>query len=234
MSTYALSDLHGQYDLYKQIKEFLKPEDKVYFLGDAGDRGPQCFRTIKAIAEDPQFIYMKGNHEDVLVRAMKSFYSDCPDPWDLTLLSYNGGHPTFDEWLEEEKPEIWIPYLEKLPTYLEYESPNGFKVCLSHAGFTPGTAEEDRDYLWDRDHFSDEWDFDKFRDTYVVFGHTPTPTVDREVLLDDGKDDFGVYWIPDTNKGMIDNGAFFTGKCCLLDLDTFESHIFEIEGFKSW
>lgn len=41
MAVYALSDLHGYLDLYKQIKEFLKPEDKVYFLGDAGDRGPQ-------------------------------------------------------------------------------------------------------------------------------------------------------------------------------------------------
>ena len=124
--------------------------------------------------------------------------------------------------------------MAKLPTYLEYESPNGFTVCLSHAGFTPGTAEEDRDYIWDRDHLSDDWDFNKYRDTYVIFGHTPTPTVDREVLLGDSDDDFGVYWIPDTNKGMIDNGAFFTGKCCLLDLDTFESHVFEIEGFKSW
>ena len=58
--------------------------------------------------------------------------------------------------------------------------------------------------------------------------------IEDSTLGQDSEDDFGVYWIPDTNKGMIDNGAFFTGKCCLLDLDTFESHIFEIEGFKSW
>ena len=232
MSVYAVSDLHGQLQLYKQIKEFLKPEDTVYFLGDAGDRGPRSFETIKAIAADPQFIYMKGNHEEMLIKAMESFYSDCPDPWDVTLLYYNGGQGTFDEWLEEEHPEIWIPYLKKLPTYLEYESPNGFKVCLSHAGFTPGTAEEDRDYLWDRDHLTDKYDMDTYGDTYVIFGHTPTPEVDCEILPE--KEQFGVHWIPGTNKGMIDNGAFFTGGCCLLDLDTFTPHIFTIKGFKRW
>lgn len=38
--TFACADLHGQYNLYKQIKNFLKEDDKVYFLGDATDRGP--------------------------------------------------------------------------------------------------------------------------------------------------------------------------------------------------
>lgn len=232
MSVYAISDLHGQIELYYKIKQFLKPEDKVYFLGDAGDRGPHCFETIKAIAADPQFVYMKGNHEDMLVKAMKSFYSDYPDPWDLTLLSYNGGRPTFNEWLKEEHPEIWIPYLEKLPMYLEYDSPKGHKVCLSHAGFTPGTTEESRDYIWDRNHLSDDYDINKYSNIYIIFGHTPTPTVDKEIIFGNGEDDFGIYWIPNTNKGMIDNGAFFTGKCCLFDLDTFEEYIFTVGNSK--
>ena len=38
MSMYACSDLHGMKELYLKIKDFLKPEDKVFFLGDAGDR----------------------------------------------------------------------------------------------------------------------------------------------------------------------------------------------------
>ena len=35
---FACSDLHGMMSLYKQIKDFLKPDDIVYFLGDASDR----------------------------------------------------------------------------------------------------------------------------------------------------------------------------------------------------
>ena len=40
MATYAISDLHGRMDLFRQVKEFLQPEDVVYVLGDCGDRGP--------------------------------------------------------------------------------------------------------------------------------------------------------------------------------------------------
>ena len=73
MSVYAVSDLHGMFNLYKQIKNFLKPEDKVYCLGDCGDRGPAPWETIHAIASDSQFIYIKGNHEDMLVKAIDEY-----------------------------------------------------------------------------------------------------------------------------------------------------------------
>ena len=73
MATYACGDLHGFMEIYKKIKSMLKPEDKVIFLGDAGDRGPESWECIKAIYEDPQFIYLKGNHEDMLVRAAKDY-----------------------------------------------------------------------------------------------------------------------------------------------------------------
>ena len=69
MSVYALGDLHGHYEIYEKVKAMLKPEDTVYFLGDAGDRGPDSWKCIKAIYDDPQFIYIKGNHEDMLVKA---------------------------------------------------------------------------------------------------------------------------------------------------------------------
>ena len=49
MSVYALSDLHGNLNIWKKIKEFLKPEDKVYFLGDAADRGDYGWEIIKEI-----------------------------------------------------------------------------------------------------------------------------------------------------------------------------------------
>ena len=57
--TFAVSDLHGMIDLYRQIKNFLKLEDKVYYLGDMGDRGPDCWETVKVILSDPQFICLK-------------------------------------------------------------------------------------------------------------------------------------------------------------------------------
>lgn len=53
MAIYAVSDLHGRFDLYKQICDFLKPEDEVICLGDCGDRGPQSWETITAVYENP-------------------------------------------------------------------------------------------------------------------------------------------------------------------------------------
>ena len=47
MSVFACSDLHGMFNLYKQIKNFLKPEDKVYCLGDCG-----AFFTGKTVLLD--------------------------------------------------------------------------------------------------------------------------------------------------------------------------------------
>ena len=43
MANYVCSDLHGYLELYKKIKNFIKPEDTIFFLGDAGDRGRILF-----------------------------------------------------------------------------------------------------------------------------------------------------------------------------------------------
>ncbi len=39
MKHYAISDLHGCYNIYEQVCAILEPDDIVYFLGDACDRG---------------------------------------------------------------------------------------------------------------------------------------------------------------------------------------------------
>ena len=132
MSTYACSDLHGMLHFYKTIKEFLKPEDVVFFLGDAGDRGPHPWETIKAILTDPQFIYIKGNHEDMLENALGKGYGR-----QFNLLRSNGGKDTYHQCLEEPDWADWRIKLQKLPTHVEYQNTQGETIYLSHAGYTP-------------------------------------------------------------------------------------------------
>ena len=45
---YAVSDLHGRYDRYRQLldKLDLGEQDTLYVLGDALDRGPEGFRIL--------------------------------------------------------------------------------------------------------------------------------------------------------------------------------------------
>ena len=142
MATYAVADLHGNLNLYKQIKAFLKPEDKVYFLGDAGDRGPEPWETIKAIAKDPQFIYLRGNHEEMLVDAAYEYYANqCCDYW-CQMLFQNGGGDTLMQLGAEQNIVGWCDYLRKLPlveTYTQVSLP-GWKTPKFAIRQTPGTG----------------------------------------------------------------------------------------------
>ena len=222
--TFACSDLHGMYIFYKKIKEFLKPEDVVYFLGDAGDRGPDSWKTIKAIMEDPQFIYLKGNHEDMLAAALK-------DPSYYSLLRMNGGDQTYKDALREPDIDFWIDKLENLEVMKGYTNIQGQKIVLTHAGFTPHKGYEHtyRGLIWDRCHIYDRWI--ECDDYIIVHGHTPI-----EYLLEDidpagviyGEVEPGAFWYCDDHKCCIDCGAVFTGQCVLLDLDTWDEEIFTI------
>lgn len=238
MSVYACSDLHGRMDLYKQIKAFLKPEDKVYFLGDAGDRGPDSWALIKEIYKDDQFIYMKGNHEDMLCNAIKEYSIHGYPGGDYHLLVSNGGGDTFDGWLAENESvrNSWYQALKKLPTYLTYTNAKGMKIYLSHAGFTPyfypdgvmAPPEED-DLIWSRDHFVDRWYLED--NAIMVHGHTPVPYLMDRICWSDEKVEPGAYWYSNNHKIDIDCGAVFTGHTVLLNLDTLDEEVFIADDF---
>lgn len=236
---FACSDLHGMYELYEQICRFLNPDDRVIFLGDAADRGTQGWKLIKAIKENPQWTSLMGNHELMLLEAMdeevNDFYGEA-----VYLLYSNGGYQTLEDWRMEGAEHKWISYLARLPLIEHYTNKNGQSIFLTHAGFTPGIDGEhflpvdkehfiwgeDREKLiWDRDHIKDEW---ACGDAIIIHGHTPIPSLCRHIGAD-RKD--GALWYCDGHKCCIDNGAFATGKACLLDLDTFEEFVFEIPDF---
>ena len=45
------------------------PECTIVYGGDAADRGPDGYRIIKELLNDPQIIYIYGNHEDLFIKA---------------------------------------------------------------------------------------------------------------------------------------------------------------------
>ena len=245
MSVYACSDLHGMLHFYKAIKDKLKPEDTVYFLGDAGDRGPHCWETIKAILDDPQFIYLRGNHEAMLCDVLDEHICyGSPDYYSMHLLSMNGGDSTYEEAIADPQLEHYYRKLARLETLKEYTNINGERIVLCHAGFTPWKedffADDEekkdvvfrepsfRDLLWDREHFLDEWTQEDCVDCFVVHGHTPIPylldTIDPACRM--GEIEPGALWYGNERKCCIDCGAVFTGYCVLLNLDTWDEDIF--------
>lgn len=235
---FACSDLHGVMGLYKQIKAFLEPEDKVYFLGDAGDRGYASWELIKTIYADNQFIYLMGNHEKMLIDACDEYLNDSGDR-KYSLLHNNGGCDTFVDWMDNPQREEWLARLRKLPKSAIYNNNQGQIIYLTHAGFTPMYDYEGNidlpdgyDLVWDREHFFDPWPVD-IENIIIVHGHTPTPHLLRDIynmkkikVVDREPWEPGALWYND-HKCCIDNGAFATGFTCLLDLDTFDEHIFQ-------
>lgn len=228
---YACSDLHGCFRLYWQIKNFLQPEDKVFFLGDAGDRGNQPWKTIKAVLNDDQFIYIKGNHEDMLIRVLSQYFSKgSPNYYDEMDLLHNGGGETYSNALADPNVKDILAKLSALPTYMIYTNADNERVILSHAGFTPWKDDfaeisipPTQDLIWDRDHILDADIDDWVEDVVIVHGHTPIPLmpiVPRDAEL------HGAYWYAENRKVCIDTGAVWTGEAVLLDLDTWDEHIF--------
>lgn len=227
---YAISDIHGMYNIYEQVCAMFQPEDIVYFLGDAGDRGYAGFKCIKAIYNNPQWVYLKGNHEDMMVKALQQneveinndLYNNPLDIW-----FYNGGEETFNSWLEDGKDESWIAKLQHLPLTAEYTNSKGYTFHMSHAGYTFGRKEqmEKEDLIWSRKHFSSKWDEEHYSKDICIHGHTPISALIKYL---EGIEPVIELYNPDNpearsycggHKIDIDNGVFFTKSTVLYDLD---------------
>lgn len=228
---YVCSDLHGHLSVYHKIKAMLNPEDEVYFLGDAGDRGPDSWETIKAIYNDPQFHYIKGNHEDMMVKACREYLIDS-NMWDYqtyNLCLWNGGRETLEAWEWDPDRVEWFKKLNLLPTWERIEV-CGRAYILCHAGFTPWIPEGeseceipwDETLIWDRDHYLDDWVDGEMEDVIIVHGHTPIHHLAKD-LRADWED--GPFWYADGHKVCIDSGGFFSDEFILLNLNTLESWI---------
>lgn len=224
---FACSDLHGMYNLYKDMCDFLEPDDKVFCLGDCGDRGYDSWKLIKEVLGNPQFIYLKGNHEYLLTEAYRNKKSD--EYW---ILVENGGFDTLKGLQKEEDAEQWCERLESLKSIAAYTNKEGKIILLSHAGFTPGTRKEwnplSSEFLWNREHYKDSIPY-PLKDFMVVHGHTPVQCMredDIESSKDYEEDVLSAFWYCDNQKVDIDMGSFVSGKAILLDLDTFEEYSF--------
>lgn len=243
--TYAFSDAHGCWEPFQQLLDFIKPEDKVYCLGDCGDRGDEGWKIIKTVIKDKRFTYLKGNHEDMLTKAIDAYYyirstfvypeDENKDEIDYELLmnhnyqllTQNGGTKTFADWKNSDLRGLYNRILKNLPLEKVYFNKQGQKVILTHAGYTPHlyTSVSEEDYLWNRYHFNQKWD-NSFPDVVMVHGHTPVPYMD-EFLRDCPKNIDGALWYCNNHKVNIDMCTVMTGEICLLDLDTWEQHIFK-------
>lgn len=228
--TWVCSDLHGNKKIFDAMKEKIGAEDTVIFLGDAIDRGPDGWSILKEMLTDERFIVLKGNHEDMMVKAAKTGYGFNRQ---FNHWFRNGGSVTWEACCTEIGD--WLEKIEALPIIYRHTNAKGDKLLFSHSGYGPWNFEaelEDNDIwiiegvLWDRAHFNEDWIGEK--DEIVIHGHTPTVFLIKELVPKDTIDKLepGALWYCGGHKCCIDCGTAFTGCATLMDVDTFEEEIF--------
>ncbi|MDB5457322.1 MAG: diadenosine tetraphosphatase [Caulobacter sp.] len=233
---YAVGDIHGRYDLLRQLLSSIAVDaaDRargrapiLIFCGDYIDRGPQSAQVLEALIwlrrrTDIAVHALRGNHEQALL----DFLAD-PErgaPWldfggGETLGSYGVTPPdqgadlaslvAARDQLLQRMPAAHLRLIESLELMLVIGD-----HAFVHAGVRPGTALLDQaedDLLWIRQGFIDfPGPFEKI----IVHGHSWRE--DRPVLLD--------------HRVGLDTGAYQTGVLTAVRFEDGERAVLQARG----
>jgi serine/threonine protein phosphatase 1 len=195
--TYAIGDLHGCMDKLSEIVRCCHDDAagrsmRHVFLGDSVDRGPDSRGVVQFLMDlqrshADRDIFLKGNHEDLMVTAADSDFFE--ERW-LT----NGGIQTLKSYgltSAAEIPADHVNWLRRLPLFFD----DGLRFFV-HAGVHPDRPldrQDDDDLLWIRKPFlTSERDYGRL----IVHGHTPIAGGEPDVR---------------TNRLNLDTGAVFGG-----------------------
>ncbi len=219
---YAVGDIHGRIDLLNRLLAMIEAdatahphkEKKLIFLGDYVDRGIDSRAVIERLtqgfAEGLTPIFLRGNHDDMMMDYLKGRMAVAPAWLNLggvaTLASYGlhafAGHAKsetkeFAKTFAEKVPEHHRAFLDNTVYHVSYGD-----YYFVHAGVKPGVKldkQKPEDQMWIRGEFLfSTQDFGKM----IVHGHTIKP--EPEVK---------------PNRIGIDTGAFATGRLTCLILD---------------
>lgn len=181
---------------------------RIIFLGDYIDRGPDSMKVIDLAMQGlAKFssIFLKGNHEQLLIDATKSDERHVWNNWmsaggEVTLksLGYDIFTSGYDpDLLRESLGKDRVDWLNKLLTSYQLED----IICV-HAGLNPSATiseQTEKDMLWIRKRFLESnHDFG----LGVVHGHTPH---DRPIVK--------------PNRICVDTGAGTGGELTALVVD---------------
>ena len=218
---YAMSDLHGCYDLYIKMLEKINfsEKDTLYILGDVIDRGDGGIKILLDMMGRKNIIPLLGNHDYTCAYLLKRLKSKATPELKEIFKDWlcDGGLTTYEAYKklnEKEKQEI-LEYLKCFSIFEELETQSG-KFFLSHT-VPSKEAMEDFDNIDWHELIIGHTEYDKkyFDDKYIVTGHTPTALID---YTSKGK------ILEINNHIAIDCGAVFNGTLGCICLDTLEKY----------
>ncbi len=189
----AIGDIHGEVEKLNSLidKLDLQKQDKVIFLGDYIDRGLHSKEVIERIlnlSEEIECVFLKGNHEDMLLKTRITKNKEDIEHW---LLS--GGIPTYDNY--GDYPSIFNTHGQFFESLKLYHIEQNY--LFVHAGVMPNkdlSEQTEDDLLWIREEFLNNSHNLPYK---IIFGHTPFT---EPLILNDK---IGI----DTGCGKIDDGV---------------------------
>lgn len=198
MGLFAIGDIHGNHVLLREllgsIRKRARPGDRIVFLGDIVDGGPDSRSCVELILElkreyGPDLVCVKGNHEEWLLETRSNY---ARHSWVIgmeglrTIESYSAkaaekikaamrkaGPDLISEGLLlpydaffDEVPASHMALLESMVDYYEDEA----CICV-HAGISPRGES-----LVDMEARKFRWGFEGFPEAYtgkkaVIYGH---------------------------------------------------------------
>ncbi len=214
----VIGDVHGHYEGLMTLLEAIAPgsDDKLYFLGDLIDRGPQSAQVVDFVKENNHACLL-GNHEEMLLNILT--YGDVTSSVMQSWL-YSGGQATVASYEEATIPHEHLDWFKDLPTYLDLGD-----IWLTHAGVDPTlplAKQTSEQFCWIRDEFhSIEQPY--FPDKLIIIGHTITFTLPG---VAPGQLALGKGWLD------IDTGAYHPRSGWLTGLDTTNNLVYQVNVFK--
>jgi serine/threonine protein phosphatase 1 len=167
----AIGDIHGQLDQLNRLLNAVKPAvgDRFVFLGDYIDRGKNSKGVIDRLilfrAEFPDTIFIRGNHDQMLLDALidvgampgqrlrdqSATYRGCSSAADIEIFLFNGGKETLRSYGISHLTDFPQEHIDFIEATLHWWRCEPF--VFVHAGIGRGIPLEMQDpfvLMWER------------------------------------------------------------------------------------
>ncbi|MEM7663897.1 MAG: metallophosphoesterase [Pseudomonadota bacterium] len=229
---YVIGDVHGRLDLLNDLLQLIEEDNDrrenketiIVFLGDLIDRGPDSRGVIDLLSTAPpsfaKCYFIKGNHEDVLVRGLegeprlltpwlKFGGQACAQSYGVDIGAIHGQEEhVIEHVLLSAIPAAHINFMKNF-----YESIRFGDYLFVHAGLRPNVPLEQqsaKDMMGIRKEFLES---DADFGCVVVHGHS----VSDAVVIKD-------------NRIGIDTGAYATGVLTALRIEDDDRSVIQTSG----
>lgn len=225
---WVIPDIHGCLrSLRSLVETHIVPakDDRIYFLGDFVDRGPDSRGVLDYVmglqAQGYAIVALKGNHEEFFVKAwdeekeLKSFLFFKQTNKSRAQWLKHGGVEAMESFGTEnllDIPAHYIEWMRNLPLYHELE-----KFVLVHAGLNfdiPDPFQDTQTMLWVR-----EFKVRSYKIGYrrVLHGHVPVSLDFIDLTIKSSS-----YPFIDLDNGCYMNNRSGFGNLLALELGSME------------